>query len=246
MLEDFLYRNDIDLLCIQEITNLNIKNIEHYESHVNIGEKGRGTALIVKEAYILSDVRHMPSGRGISANFHGCRVNIYAPFGASRRREMEAFYNTDVPQLILNPSPTLLLVGDFKCVISKMDCTGTPAIRRALRCLVEGLDLQHTWTQNDSNRQYTHYTSSEATRIDRIYATLQMIAAKKSIEITAVAFSDHHAVILQTEVMQSRHTYDGLKEEWNGWTTMRHKYTSSVEWWCRHTKQRIRTLFRKI
>jgi hypothetical protein len=68
MLEDFHHRNDIDLMCIQEIIKLNIKEIKHYEAHVNIGEKGRWTALLVKEAYILSDVRRMPSGRGITSN----------------------------------------------------------------------------------------------------------------------------------------------------------------------------------
>jgi exonuclease III len=83
MLKDFLYRNDIDLMCIQEIPNLNTKKIKHYEAHVNIGVEVRRTALLVKEAYILSDVRLMPSGRGISANFHGVQiVNIYAPSGA--------------------------------------------------------------------------------------------------------------------------------------------------------------------
>jgi hypothetical protein len=74
LLEDFLHRNDIDLMCIQEITNINIKEIKHYEAHVNIGEKGRRMALLVKEAYILSDVWHMQSGRGISANFHGVQI----------------------------------------------------------------------------------------------------------------------------------------------------------------------------
>jgi hypothetical protein len=51
---------------------------------------------------------------------------------------------------------------------------------------------------------------------------------------------------MNVSLLKSWHTYDRLKEEWNVWTKIRHKYTSSVEWWCRHTKQRIRTLFRKI
>jgi exonuclease III len=150
MLGEFLSRNDIDLMCVQEVTNSNIEKIKYYEAHVNTGEGGRGTAFLVKEEYTLTDIRCIPSGRGISANFHWVQLdNIYAPSGASRRRERKEFYNKDVPRLILRPSPTLLLTGDFNCIIGKLDCTGTPALSRALRSLVDGMDLQDTWTRNE-------------------------------------------------------------------------------------------------
>jgi exonuclease III len=90
MLEDFLCARDIDLLCLQEVTSTNIKEIRNYTAHLNTGAEGRGKAILVKDDCKLSNIRYMPSGRGMTFNFSGVRiVNIYAPSGAERRRERE-------------------------------------------------------------------------------------------------------------------------------------------------------------
>jgi exonuclease III len=111
------------------------------------------------------------------ATFNGVQiVNIYAPSGAGNRKEGEEFYNIDVPQLLGHPPSSLLLAGDFNCVLHAQDCTGTPNISRELKSLLTGLEIVDTWDQKNGNRRYTHYTATRALRIVRMYATRNMIA----------------------------------------------------------------------
>jgi exonuclease III len=149
----------------------------------------------------------MPSGLGMVATFNGVKIaNIYAP-GARKRKEREDFYNIDFPQVLDHPPSTLLLVGDFNCVQHAQDCTGSPNISRALKSLLTGLELFDTWDQRNENRRYMHYTATRASRVDRIYATRNMMDKKQSTEICAVAFSDHLAVILHTKCLTTTTTW---------------------------------------
>jgi len=49
MLEDFMRRQEIDLMLLQEVTHTNTSMIGNYTAHINIGTDGRGTAILVKE-----------------------------------------------------------------------------------------------------------------------------------------------------------------------------------------------------
>jgi exonuclease III len=108
MLEQFLNVHDIELLCAQEITN-NIQMIRNYTVHTNIGTEGRGTAITDKHIYNLTDIRLMPSGRGIVATFNGIQiVNICVHSGAGRKRERENF--------------SILTSLEFSCVPQQLCC----------------------------------------------------------------------------------------------------------------------------
>jgi exonuclease III len=90
MLEDFLHSNEIDLICLQEITN-SINMIRNNSVRINIGPEGRGTAILIKDCYTLTDIQYMPTGRGITAFFNGVKIlNLYAPSG-SEKNERKAF-----------------------------------------------------------------------------------------------------------------------------------------------------------
>jgi exonuclease III len=92
ILADFLRAQDVDLLCAQEVTTDAIQRIPNYTTYLNIGTEGRGTALMVKEAYKVDDVRRLPSGRGIMATFHGFRIaKIYAPSFTNKRKVKNTF-----------------------------------------------------------------------------------------------------------------------------------------------------------
>jgi exonuclease III len=81
MLEDFLHSNEIDLIRLQEVTN-SINMIRNYSAHINIGSERRGTAILIKDCYTLTDINYMPTGRGITALFNGVKIlNVYAPSG---------------------------------------------------------------------------------------------------------------------------------------------------------------------
>jgi exonuclease III len=92
MLEDFLRRQEIDLMLLQEVTQDTISMIGNYTAHINIGTDGRETAILAKEGFTLTNIQRIPSGRGIAATLQGIRiVNIYAPSGSEKKREREAF-----------------------------------------------------------------------------------------------------------------------------------------------------------
>ena len=48
-----------------------------------------------------------------------------------------------------------------------------------------GLALTDTWQGNPTRKVYTHYSVSGGTRIDRIYATRELLERKLGVEVTA-------------------------------------------------------------
>ena len=64
MLDEFLRRQDIDLIFLQEVTHVNITMIDRYTADMNIGTDGRGTAVLAKEGITITDIQRIPSGRG--------------------------------------------------------------------------------------------------------------------------------------------------------------------------------------
>jgi hypothetical protein len=88
-----------------------------------------------------------------------------------------------------------------------------------------------------------------------------MMQAEKSIEIRAMAFSDHMAVIFHTECMHtstmsgrgpwkmntalltSKDIRDALKTEWGKWSTTKTNHPTCVQWWCHCIKRKIKVFF---
>ena len=126
-----------------------------------------GTAILAKDSYLLTNIQRIPTGRGMSAYFNGNRIiNIYASSGSEKKREREEFYNGDVARLLMHPSDNIVLAGDFNCVLTPSDCTGSCNVSQALARLVSGLDLVDVWNMNQGRMIYTHYTAQGASRID--------------------------------------------------------------------------------
>ena len=55
ILQDFLYKRDIDLALLQEVTNPKITTIRRYTPYMNMGMEGCGTTILVKDCYLLSN-----------------------------------------------------------------------------------------------------------------------------------------------------------------------------------------------
>ena len=114
MFEEFLYKHGIDLALLQEVTNSKITTIRRYTSYINMETEGRGTAILAKDNYLLTNIQRIPTGRGISAHFNGIRiVSIYAPSGSEKRHERQEFYNSDVAHLLMHSTYNMVLAGDF-------------------------------------------------------------------------------------------------------------------------------------
>jgi len=80
MLEDFLWTNDIDIALLQEMTFPQLYSIRRYTKQVNIGNERRGAAIQAKDDLAFTDIRRLPSGRGMTATYNGtCLLNLYAP-----------------------------------------------------------------------------------------------------------------------------------------------------------------------
>jgi len=114
-----------------------------------MGTEGRGTVILAKDSYLLTNIQRIHTGRGISAHFNGIRIiNIYARSGSEKRREREEFYNGDFARLLMHSNDNMFLAGDFNCVLTPSDCTGSFNVSRALTRLVTGLDLVDVWNVN--------------------------------------------------------------------------------------------------
>lgn len=198
MLEQFLYRHDIDILLVQEVTSGIIQHIRGYKSYLNVGTTKRGTAFIVRDPITMTDIATLPSGRGIAATCTGIRViNIYAPSGAEKRHDRENFFNVELAYLLSNSHTHLILGGDFNCVLAPEDCTGRYNYSRTLDRLIQGLRLKDVWQERTQRRIYTHYTYQGAARLDRMYVSEDLYRKKTGATTIFAPFTDHMAATVR-------------------------------------------------
>ena len=65
MFTDFIHRQDLDIIFLQEVTNPDKLQISGYALHHNVGTTIRGTAILVRNEMTLTNIHKMPSGRAI-------------------------------------------------------------------------------------------------------------------------------------------------------------------------------------
>jgi len=71
MLEGFLWRQDVDFELLQEVKYKTIDTIQNYTAYVNAGTNNRGTAVLAKKGLTITNIKRIPSGRGIAGTFNG-------------------------------------------------------------------------------------------------------------------------------------------------------------------------------
>jgi hypothetical protein len=63
------------------------KQIKQYTTYIKVGKEGRGTAILIKDCYQLTNIQNIPTGRGISGQFNGITINnIHPPAGTEKKR----------------------------------------------------------------------------------------------------------------------------------------------------------------
>jgi predicted alpha/beta-fold hydrolase len=117
------------------------------------------------------------------------------PFPIQKKRQREAFYNMAIPRILKHPTTNLIMSGNFNCVLTNTDCTGTPTTNSELTHLINCLDLHESWEHRNNTRAYTHYTSTGASGTTE-YLSRCLLPDKKTTELRAAAFTSHYAVIL--------------------------------------------------
>jgi exonuclease III len=182
MLSAFITRHELDVLFLQEFTNPDRLNFRVYEIHHNDGTTMLGNAM--RQAMPITNVHKLPSGRAISASYRELRlVNVHSPPASARRTERETFFNTELPAFLYTSPSHTIIGGDFDCVLSSADTTGSFQPSRALSEIVTRLALVDTWTQDPLRPTYTHHHPTGATRKDRLYVSPELMQRKCGIEI---------------------------------------------------------------
>jgi len=187
MFTDFIHRQDLDIIFLQEVTNPDILQITGYALYHNVGTTIRGTAILMRNGMNLTNIHKLPSGCAISAKYNNLKlINVYAPSGTARRTERESFFNTDLPQFLYTALSNTIIGGDFNCVLNPADTTGTFHTSRALADIVKRLNLIDTWKQDPLRPTYTHHHPTGATRIDRLYVSQDLSQRKSGIETVPI------------------------------------------------------------
>jgi exonuclease III len=106
----------------------------------------RGTAILAREHLPLTRTFSLHSGRRIAASFQGVRlVKIYAPSGAEKRQEREDFFILEQHYLLIDTRTTMIMGGDYNCVLAKTDATGHFNFSRSMNTLISGYNLVDMW-----------------------------------------------------------------------------------------------------
>ena len=87
MLNEFCNHHDIDILLLQEVTHHNFDTILRRKKYLNVGTERRGTAIFTKEHIHLTDIKYLPSGRGMAGRYRNMYIiNVYAPSETSKKK----------------------------------------------------------------------------------------------------------------------------------------------------------------
>jgi exonuclease III len=105
MLLDFIRRHDLDFVFLQEVTDLAVLNNTGYATYLNIGTDMRGTAILARHEFPLTNVTPLSTGRAIADHNVIRLVNLYATADTARRTE-GSFFNSELPAICMR-SPDL-------------------------------------------------------------------------------------------------------------------------------------------
>jgi hypothetical protein len=229
---------------------------------MNRGTDGRATAILTKEGLTVTNILHLPTGRGIAAEINGTWIiNIYAPSGAEKRTEREHFFTNEVTTLMPPVHRDVILAGDFNAIVDKHDSTSQNNISRALKTLISGCELCDVWDATQNPHGYTYYAHNAASQIDRIYVTKRLYSWKTGVERVAAAFTDHMAVVLRlaieiplpvrgrsywkmnSSLLRSEAFETEIDVQWAKWQQRKRFYKNSVTWWRQYVKKMIRQIF---
>jgi exonuclease III len=71
MLQDFVRRQEIDILFLQQLAHPTLNELRNYKTYTNVGTAMRGTAFVTREEITITNITKLPLERGIAAEFRG-------------------------------------------------------------------------------------------------------------------------------------------------------------------------------
>lgn len=262
-LRTFIRSVDLDIVLLQEVENPYLA-IPGFNVITNVDNQKRGTAIALKSHMSFSNVQRSIDSRVISVTLDGGVkiVNVYAPSGTANYASRENFFQNILPFYLQSTSEHLVLGGDFNCVVSHKDSTGSSNFSPALGTLLSNLNLKDTWDLLKPNQiQYSFIRPNCASRIDRLYITESLVAQLRTAEFYVTSFSDHKPYKIRCclpnqgrscgngywSIRAHVLTEDNMQEfeiKWNRWLRERRNYNSWISWWVAFAKPKIRSFFR--
>jgi exonuclease III len=222
----------LNIICLQETHELNTKVISRiWEGNVEVNNGTRsscGTAILLGKEWNVKEVIKDNVGRYIILNIennssgkHYIISNIYAP---NNRNEAHAFYDRVFLQIeALNEKlrekeieiEDQIMVGDFNTVLEPVDRNNEKLdsaenlLAKKLKDLLNANDYHDCVIHDKDSNKYTWQNKRNnrlaQSRIDRIYATVNMLNKCKSFyKKWGIGNSDHAAVFM--EVIDAIHT----------------------------------------
>jgi hypothetical protein len=125
-------------------------------------------------------------------------------------------------------------------VLYHADSKGQGNYSKMLEKLVRGFSLHGAYDTPTPRPNYTHFTPTGASRLDRIYITEHLRKNKHGVETMPSAFTDHLAVIIRLS-LESQSTIHG-RSYWKMKASLLHEtdflHRLRVEWeqWRTHEK----------
>ena len=210
VLNNFFFRYNVDIICIQEHNITNMQNIsvlgDYYHTYVNTCYQLKGgTAILIRKNSGINVVRfelHASS----RLMFMKCElnavvfdiINVYAHSGSNVKNDRETLFSEEMLYYLQNNLDNTFLIGDFNCIISPKDSTSTASYltSESLKNIVNNLNFSDVHNlYNKGLVQYTYIKKGYGSRIDRIYIN-KLRNHILQFNTIPVEFSDHHAILV--------------------------------------------------
>ena len=160
-----------------------------------------GVAAIYLKTLPISEIMILEPGRLLLIEtFEYSFINIYAPSGSNNKHSRNIMFGETLPRSLISKKVMPILIGDFNCVISPLDCEEN---FRNKNC-VALTDLVKTFTYHDIYRtlypnkiEYSYFSAnSTPSRLDRAYLPERAINNVNFVSYKQ-SLSDHHAMHIE-------------------------------------------------
>jgi exonuclease III len=203
LLKDFIDFSDVDIVFLQEVCFQNFSNLANFQCIVNLDDNKRGTAILIRAGIVFRDLLMSDCGRIISVAIDDTNfINIYAKSGSQHKKARNDFFMDEISvHLNKRGATNTLIAGDFNCIMDAADTRGTSKnYCFGLRQLTGSFELKDALFHLNTQRCFTFFRGSTASRLDRFYATRGFLEKTVDLVTVPVAFSDHRAIILKFRI----------------------------------------------
>ena len=217
-IESFLKTYKLDILHLQEsnISEDTFNNCDFINSSYNIisnnASNKYGTTSLISSCLQPENIKFDSEGRVIVFDIGNMTFsNVYLPSGNDpHKKNMRENYSAEIiPKLLINSKSEGIVGGDWNCITRDADATRNQAqkMSSSLKRVIKTFSWSDSFlclhpNSNIYSRYYGNTTHGDgATRIDRQYhwGNITVISAT----YIGVAFSDHHALVLELKIPAS-------------------------------------------